>query len=135
MMEGWSRLLERITDLINELGQKTEPADTQLVGGVGALTIASGQTAAAGNTEIVAPAAGTRLRLYYLSYNPILAVEVAFRWGASGALFLRNNITATSVIAKDMGDFRYLQGGVGESLFLNLSLAVTTNWTVFYKEA
>lgn len=43
MMESWSRLLERMTDLINELGQKTEPADLQNVTGtvsVGTVTVA-----------------------------------------------------------------------------------------------
>lgn len=135
MMESWSRLLERMTDLINELGQKTEPADTQLVGGVGALTIASGQVAGLGNNTLITPTAGKRLRVYYAAYNATVAVEAAFRFGATGTLWLRNNITANSVIAKDFGDFRFVQGAIDEVLILNLSLALATNWNIFYVEA
>lgn len=98
------------------------------------LTIASGQTAAAGNTTLVTPGAGNRLRISYVSYNPAAAVEAAFRFGAAGPLWLRNNITANSVVAKDFGDYRYLEGGADEALILNLSAAVATNWTCFYIE-
>lgn len=98
------------------------------------LTIASGQTAAAGNTILITPTAGNRLRISCVSYNPAAAVEVAFRFGAAGTLWLRNNISANSVIAKDFGDYRYLEGGVDEALILNLSAAVSINWTCFYTE-
>jgi hypothetical protein len=78
---------------------------------------------------------GKRLRIYYVSYNPSAAVTVAFRFGAAGALFLRNVIaTGGSIVAKDFGDFRYLQGAINESLYLNLSAAVSTAWNVFYVE-
>ena len=62
-------------------------------------------------------------------------MEAAFRFGATGTLWLRNNITANSVVAKDFGDFRFIQGAVDEVLILNLSLALATNWNVFYVEA
>lgn len=104
------------------------------VTGVGVLTSASGQASGSGNNTVVTPSSGKRLRIYYLSYNPLAAVEAAYRFGAAGTLFLRNNVTANSVIAKDFGDLRYLQGAVDEALILNLSSAVTTNWNAFYQE-
>ena len=100
----------------------------------GALTPLSGQASSSGNTTLITPASGKALRVYYASYNPLLAVEAAFRFGAAGGLWLRNNLTANSVVAKDFGDFRYLQGAADEVLILNLSLAVAVNWNVLYKE-
>lgn len=101
----------------------------------GALTPASGQVSSSGNNTLLTPTSGKRLRVYYASYNPLTAVEAAFRFGAAGTLWLRNNITANSVISKDFGDLRYLQGAVNEAVLLNLSLAVNVNWNVFYVEA
>lgn len=96
---------------------------------------ASGVTASSGNTTVLTPTSGKRLRVFYLSYNPASAVEVAFRFGASGPLFLRNNLTqGGSVIAKDCGPVRCLEGAVDESLILYLSGAVSTVWNVFYLE-
>lgn len=95
---------------------------------------ASGSVSGAGNNTLITPTAGKKLRVYYLSYNPTVAAECAFRFGASGSLFLRNNITANSVIAKDFNTFRYIEGAVDESLILNLSAAVATIWNVFYIE-
>ena len=100
-----------------------------------ALLPASGQVANSGNNTLLTPTTGRRLRLFYVSYNPIAAVEAAFRFGTTGTLWLRNNIVANSVIAKDFGDLRVLQGGVDESLMLNLSAAVPVNWTALYLEA
>ena len=100
----------------------------------GALTVASGQVSGLGNNTLITPTSGTALRIYYASYNPLLAVEAAFRFGAAGTLWLRNNVNANSVIAKDYGDFRYIQGAVDALLILNLSIAVSVNWNVFYKE-
>ena len=107
--------------------------DTSL--GKTALTIASGAVNSSGNNTLLTPSSGKALRCTYLSYNPSLAVEAAFRFGTNGALFLRNNLTtAGAVIAKDFGDFRYVQGAVNEALILNLSLAVSTIWNAFYVE-
>ena len=104
------------------------------IANIGALTPASGQVTTLGNNTLLTPASGKKLRIYYVSYNPLVAVEAAFRFGAAGALWLRNNITANSVIAKDCGDLRYLEGAVDEVLILNLSLGVAVNWNVFYLE-
>lgn len=95
----------------------------------------SGSTSASGNTTLITPGAGAKLRISYLSYNPSAAAEVAFRFGAAGTLILRNNLTTGgSVIAKDFGDFRYIEGATNESLILNLSVAVATIWNVNYVE-
>ena len=124
-----------LSSLLTELQGKADLTESQPVSGVGALTAASGSVAGSGNNTLITPAAGKKVRCYYLAYNNALAVEAAFRFGAAGTLFLRNNLTAAgSVISKDFGDFRYVEGAVNESLILNLSLAVTTIWNAFYVE-
>ena len=109
-------------------------ASTVGVTGPGALTVGAGQSTGSGNNTLLTPAAGKRIRGYYFSYNPVLAAEIGFRFGSTGTIFLQNNITANSVISKDMGDLRFVQGGVDEPLLLNQSLGITTDWTVFYLE-
>ena len=98
------------------------------------LTPASGQVSGVGNNTLITPTAGKALRVHYASYNPLAAVEVAFRFGATGTLWLRNDLLANSVIAKDFDNFRFLQGAADVPLMLNLSVAVPVNWTVFYLE-
>lgn len=100
-----------------------------------ALTVASGSVNGIGNNTLITPASGKKLRVSYASYNPALAVEAAFRFGAAGTLFLRNSLTAGGgVIAKDFGDMRYVEGAVDEALILNLSLGVATIWNALYTE-
>ena len=99
------------------------------------ITPASGQVAGAGNNTILTPDSGKHLRIFYASYNPFAAVQAAFRFGPAGTLWLVNSVVANSVIAKEFGPTRLLEGAVDESLILNLSDAVATNWTVFYEEA
>ena len=115
-----------LASLLTELQQKVEA--------VGALTVASGQVTTLGNNTLITPTSGKKLRLYHVLYNPLLAVEAAFRFGAAGTLFLRTNVLANSVIGKDYGDFKYMQGATDEALILNLSLGVATNWNVMYVE-
>lgn len=98
------------------------------------LTPASGSVSGIGNNTLITPSAGKKLRLSYLSANPALAVELGFRLGAAGTLFLRNSLAAGSVVAKDFGDMRYLEGAVNEPLVLNLSLGVATIWNALYVE-
>ena len=100
-----------------------------------AVSAASGEVGEIGNNTLVTPSKGKRVRLLYCSYNPSAAVEAAFRFGANGDKFLRNNLTTGgSVVAKDMGDLRYLEGDVDAPLILNLSAAVATIWNAFYVE-
>lgn len=95
----------------------------------------SGTAAGSGNNTLLTPAAGKAVRLNYMCYNPSAGVTAAFRFGAAGSLFLLTTLTVGgSVIAKDFGAFRYLQGGVNEALILNLSSGVSTNWNIFYTE-
>ena len=104
------------------------------VTGAGTLTVASGQVSGLGNNTLITPTSGKALRVSYASYNPTLALEAAFRFGAAGSLWLRNNLVANSVVSKDFGDLRWIQGAVDEVLILNLSAALATNWNVFYVE-
>jgi hypothetical protein len=97
-----------------------------------ALQRASGQANTPGNTTLVTPPPGKLISIHYISYNPKAPVEVGFRFGENGQLFLRNDLVGLSVIAKDTGDMHSIDGGVDEPLILNLSAAVVTNWTVFY---
>ena len=99
-----------------------------------ALTPASGSVTGLGNNTLITPASGKKIRLSYVSYNPALAVEAGFRFGAAGTLFLRNSIGAGSVVSKDFGDMRYVEGAVDEALILNLSVGVATIWNALYVE-
>lgn len=95
----------------------------------------SGAVSGSGNTAILSPAAGKKLRVYYLSYNPASPTEAAFRFGAGGTMFLRNDVVVGgSIIAKDFGDHRYVEGTVDQNLYIYQSNAVTTIWNAFYVE-
>ena len=98
------------------------------------LTALSGSVNGLGNNTLITPTAGKKVRISYVSYNPALAVEAGFRFGAAGGLFLRNSVGAGAVVAKDFGDMRYLEGAVNEALILNLSVGVAVIWNVLYQE-
>src|SRR6266498_720387 len=53
----------------------------------------SGTDSGSGNNTIITPTLGKKLRISYLSYGAAVAVTCAFRFGASGPLFLRNAIS------------------------------------------
>lgn len=99
-----------------------------------ALTPASGSVSGTGNNTLITPASGKKLRIHYLSYNPTLAVEAAFRFGASGTLVLRNSVAAGAVVAKDFGDMRYWESAVDEPLVLNMVVGVSCIWNALYTE-
>lgn len=97
------------------------------------LHLASGTASSSGNNLIVTPTSTFTLRVHYASYNPSAATTCAFRFGTSGTMFIKNALTTGgAVIAKDFGDFRYVEGAADESLYLNLSGAVDTIWNVLY---
>lgn len=98
------------------------------------LTPASSTVSSIGNNTCITPTAGKKLRISYLSYNPIATVTCAFRFAAAGDLFLQNVMPAGSIVAKDFGDLRYIEGAINEALILNLSSAVSTVWNCFYVE-
>lgn len=99
------------------------------------LLIGSGSVNSSGNNTIVTPTSGKRLYVHYVSYNPAAAVEAAFRFGATGTLFLRNSLlSGGGVVAKEFGDKKCVRGAVDEPLILNLSLGVSVIWNCFYHE-
>ena len=98
------------------------------------LSIASGTVSGTGNNTIITPSAGKKLRLSYVSYNPSLAIDAGFRFGAAGTLFMHNSIAANGVIAKDFGDMRYIEGAIDEVLILNMVVGVSTIWNALYIE-
>jgi len=110
------------------------PSGAKRVIGPGRLLIGAGQVSSSGNNLLLTPPAGYAIRVHYAAYNPVSDAEVGFRFGVAGNMWLRNNIIAKSVIAKDFGDLRFIQGESNESLYLNLSAGVVTDWTVFYLE-
>lgn len=100
-----------------------------------ALNAASGDVSTAGNTTLITPTSGKRLRIIYVSYSPSDIATVGFRFGSTGPLWLRNTITVGgTIIAKNFGDFYCMEGAINEPLVLNQSAAVTTAWNVFYTE-
>lgn len=83
---------------------------------------------------LVTPASGKKLRVYYVSYNPeLVETELGLQFG-SGTLFLYNKVQAGSIIAKDFGDTRYLQGGINESLNIYIGTFSNVYFNVFYTE-
>ena len=112
----------------------TGPSGARRVIGPGRLLIGAGQASGAGNNTLLTPVAGFAIRVHYASYNPAADAEIGFRFGAAGNIWLRNNVIAKSVIAKDFGDLRFIQGEPNEALILNLSAGTVTDWTVFYLE-
>lgn len=120
----------------NLSGVFLNPAGQLLVDVTGAVQLipASGVVSSAGNNALVTPSAGKRLRLAYVSYNPAADVEAAFRLGAAGPLWLRNQAPAGSIISKDLGDAKHITGAPNDPLYLNLSAAVSTIWNALYIE-
>lgn len=95
----------------------------------------SGTASSSGATAIHTPASGKRTRIHYASYNPAASCDVYFRFGGGGTAFLHNSLTqAGAVIAKDFGDFRYVEGAVDEVLYIVLGSAVANIWNIFYTE-
>lgn len=101
------------------------------------LTEISGLVNGSGNTVILTPASGKKIRLYYASYNVLgTGIEASFRFGVAGQKFLRNSIVVSgAIIAKDFGDRRYVQGATNEALYLNLTAgSIDVIWNAFYIE-
>lgn len=93
----------------------------------------SGNTSTSG-AALVTPASGKKLRVYYASYNPQLVdTELGFQF-ASGVLFLYNQVPAGSIVAKDFGDTRYIQGGIDEPLNIFIGTFALVYFNVFYTE-
>jgi hypothetical protein len=95
----------------------------------------SGQVTNSGDTTIITPAVGKRIRIYYVSYNLIdpTITEIYFKFPSIGP-FLRNKITQYSVIAKEFGTVRPLCGIINDVFIINLDQAVRVNWNASYEE-
>ncbi len=94
---------------------------------------------ASGNTELIAPSATKRLRLYYLAMNAdpsnSAMVTSAIRFGDAGQLRYRLGLTAGSIFARAIGAGRkYVEGAIGEALNVNLSAAQSVNVVIEYEE-
>jgi hypothetical protein len=92
--------------------------------------------------SVLAPPAGCKLRIYYVSVNPSVAMTCGLSLDGvnpiTGGLytseFLFNLYPAGSIVAKDFGEFRYLEGAVDAPLnFYNDTLGPI--WiNVFFRE-
>lgn len=117
---------QRVTVASNSTGQ------TKVIPSYPVLWV-SGSTAASGNTAVVTPASGKAVRVHYVSYNPSSDQnEIAFRFGAAGTKFLLNTVPASSIIAKDFGDAKYITGAVDEVFYFYQGFGASTNYNVFY---
>jgi hypothetical protein len=85
---------------------------------------------------LIFPTSGKKLRIYYVSYSPTTApVLLYLSFSAIGAPLLRNNIVvAGSIIAKDFGSHRYVEGAVNEGFYITTSADVDIHYNVFYTE-
>lgn len=99
---------------------------------------ASGKLVATAGANLILnfTSAEVRGRVHYLSYNPQAVMEIGFSFsGAPEDLILYNKITVPgSVIAKDFGDFSFLESGFEQPLYIWTSADGTVFWNVFYTE-
>jgi hypothetical protein len=102
--------------------------------GTGLLKVANGVTSASGLTTVVPFVSGKTLRIHYLSYNPSAPVTVSWNLGGVGTILANTLTIGGAIIAKDFGDFHYVECAFESNLQLELSAAVSTNWTAFYTE-
>ena len=95
--------------------------------------------AASGDTEVVAPSAGKRVRVLYLCLNADGAnsadVTAGIRFGAAGDIVYLVSLKAGSIFARNIGaGLNYIQGATDEALSVNLSASQTVNCTVEWEE-
>ena len=98
------------------------------------LRVVGGIVSAAGDNTLITPAAGNRLTVHYLMYNPETDNTVHWKFGAGGTQQMRCKVPAESVISRAFSDGLELRGGVGTPLILNLGTAGAVNYTVYYTE-
>ena len=98
------------------------------------LLVAGGTVSAAGDNTLITPAAGNRLILHYIMYNPETDNTVHWKFGAGGTQQMRCKVPAQSVISRAFSDGVELRGGVGVPLVVNLGVAGIVNYTVYYTE-
>ena len=98
------------------------------------LLVVGGTVSAAGDNTLITPAAGNRLILHYLMYNPETDNTVHWKFGSGGIQQMRCKVPAESVISRAFSEGLELRGGIGVSLILVLGTAGAVNFTVYYTE-
>lgn len=94
----------------------------------------TGVISSSGDNLIRTPASGYRIRIKWLSVEPLAPVTFYFKWGTSGKIFYTFNIvTGGSIIMRDIKE-RFLQGLINELLYINLSAPVSTIWNLDLEE-
>jgi len=89
-----------------------------------------------GDTTLVTPPGGQRVRLFFFGYSASpsngSAVMAALRFGANTA-FDNQYLSPSQPYARNIGaGRRYIQGGVDEALIVNLSAAQTVYCNIEY---
>lgn len=83
--------------------------------------------AGAGDNNLIIPAAGYKLRIYYMAYNPTQVQNIIyFRWPNQNVNFLMNTIVLPgSIIMKDLHG-NYIEGLADEPFQLHLDTGTLT---------
>ena len=96
--------------------------------------VAAGTVSAVGDNTLITPAAGNRLILHYMMFNPETDNTVCWKFGVGGTQQMRCKVPAQSVIARAFSEGLELRGGVGVPLILVVGTAGLVNYTVYYTE-
>lgn len=93
---------------------------------------------ASGDTPVVTPATGKKVRLTYLAFSADganTADVVAYLKFGSGAGIYKVSLTPKAIYARNIGaGRRYVEGAVDEALSVNLSIGQGVHVTVEYEE-
>lgn len=98
------------------------------------LTPYTGTATASGDTTILTPASGKKIRVYFFEANNGGAADITayFKFGSGGT----GKELGKTLIAKNGGGFarslvnNYFEGAADEVLKINLSSSGTINWTI-----
>lgn len=122
------------------------PAGTNNIGDVDVVTLPvdtysakSADASSSGDNTIHTPAAGKKIRLYYLALSANGAnsadVTTVVKFAAGGATKYKLSLKAGAIWARNIGaGRRYLEGAANEALIVNLSAAQTVHASLEYEE-
>ena len=92
-----------------------------------AYSVTTVTTSASGNTVVITPGAGHRLRLFYVLMNAdganVADVTAALRFGAAGDLIYTVCLKAGSIFGRNIGAAglrHHVRGAINEPLYINL---------------
>lgn len=96
---------------------------------------ASDRATASGNTKVVAPAAGKKLRVkfIYVFNSGAASVTVGLRFTDTGTLHFRGNLAPQTGYTLNLTGCNFL-GEKDEVLYINLAVDGTVDYTVMYTE-